>query len=306
MREIADDRATSLRTASTLLEVLQDKEISHTRFIENWFRDFWLVVSAAVRGLDNQDSPVETVLALLSNKPLGEMLSPTGGEEKDHLDQRDPRARHLPWREYDRVECAAVRRRIDYLLTDHPAPFDLQDTMRTVGGSFADIVESSFLQPSEFRLALENWTQQAGSSEEIEPTLWRFPLDARFLSQLLPASLREFSERLKELRNPIGRALARDIGHAVREQFRQSWHWVLDGILDSQVMLATLALRMFRESVGREPSTLEEVVTKGMLRRVPVDPFSRKPLVLSASNRVTIAATDEMEKWDSCAPFRAK
>jgi hypothetical protein len=76
-------------------------------------------------------------------------------------------------------------------------------------------------------------------------------------------SLRLFSGRMQQLRQPAEESL--------RLSLLRTEAW-------KQILVTDLAIRVYRLEHGRDPERLEELVPS-LLKSVPLDPFSKKPLV---------------------------
>ncbi len=180
------------------------------------------------------------------------------------------------------------------LLTDHPTPFDRDETIRLSSERLAEVIRvlefdrsrPSELDDEELELVAKLWPESIGLD-----VLSLFPLHLggpswdsweEFWNEIVTAA--EASEQLAEIPNVFGKyfiAIHSDwanadtlAGAVVRQRVRV------------EATLATLAIRRFERLRQRLPKSLHELVDAKLLTKLPRDPIDDQPLRYDSSRRV--------------------
>ncbi len=180
------------------------------------------------------------------------------------------------------------------LLTEHPAPFDRDETIRLSSQRLAEVIgvlefdrsRPSELDDEELELVAKLWPESMGLDAFSVLTLhlggpswdsWE-----EFWNEIVTAA--EASEQLAEIPNVFGKyfiAIHSDLANAdtlagavVRRRVRV------------EATLATLAIRRFERLHQKLPKSLQELVDAKLLTELPRDPIDDQPLRYDSSRRV--------------------
>jgi hypothetical protein len=104
-------------------------------------------------------------------------------------------------------------------------------------------------------------------------------------------------QALRRVHNPVGKLMAvqTDTTNAVRRAFHI-------GLLRNDVAQVMLAMRLYMDQHSEPPKLLNDLVDGGLLPKVPVDPFSAKPLSYSPAKGIVwsfgVDEKDDGGHWD--------
>ncbi|HVC98075.1 MAG TPA: hypothetical protein VND64_30675 [Pirellulales bacterium] len=245
---------------------------------------FWsLPIFDRLAAADTLDKFVDTLLeryySLLPLAPVDNAAAPVATDDRN------------AWR----------RERIMFLLEGHPAPFDIDQTVRMASGAIAAAVRafdarplSSPPAPTPQREVSSRVLDQGAWPAHFDPVLLYEYIgnsrDARkhrkllkdcmspeMLASIQPprrAALAVAKRKLREISNPVGRLLVER--GACMPMVNPST--VARSPAEELATKVSLAIRLYFDRFGRAPSELGELVAAGLLPQQPIDPFDGLPL----------------------------
>lgn len=209
---------------------------------------------------------------------------------EDRVDTKDPEALAKlvfgPELEAPRSNLPA-RQAFLQVIADHPRPLDTLPTVQLLVEKARRQIESTRLDWTSHKKeqSLEPEAILAAWPVELRPSSLREEIKEAVLGNtakpepISEALIRQTREAFAKISNPVGKYLAVD------------WHVVRFGLPDEPALRsalvleadleatrAILALRLHSESFGEPAPTLETLVERKLLREVPRDPFTGKPL----------------------------
>ena len=177
---------------------------------------------------------------------------------------------------FNRIRASSLRHRdLQAILREHPSPFDLPETLRLASNLYLEQLASLELSWNHRRKNVEAKLQQ-----EIGTISRQLRLDAMSTLELGFGGdyepLDEYttiriSKRLSSLRNPFGKMLLQSVVHGYRDTSTIAVHFVQTGTL--VIHRTTLAVHLYQRRHGRLPERLDQLVSDGILKEVPADPF---------------------------------
>lgn len=176
------------------------------------------------------------------------------------------------------------RRDLATVLTDHPRPFNKQDTVRLANDlhlSYVDSLSRPWLTRGNSRLEqliqeLSAWpTELSGDGVVVAGMMDDEPEPA------IPAGkLRAAKAALRKIDNVFGKYL---VDQATGTMDVPTLHFQQAGVAAAQLRIA---LRMYEATHGRLPTELRALVAEGLPPAVPRDPFDGQSFKYSAERRV--------------------
>jgi hypothetical protein len=174
-----------------------------------------------------------------------------------------------------------VERGIVAILDGHPNPLDKADTLRVGGQVLARYLEALGKPWNDAKKSTEDLL--VGTNPWLDELL---PFRELFESplELSEEEISQAREALAATENPVGRALLHSLFVCVSDWVLVAFPYRHAACLEST--RAIVALRLYELRTGRLPTTLRTLVRSGILREVPPDPFTGKPLSYSAEHRL--------------------
>ncbi|NLE39809.1 MAG: hypothetical protein GX621_17455 [Pirellulaceae bacterium] len=188
------------------------------------------------------------------------------------------------------------------VLKDHPSPFEPTATARIVGDGITEFAEWSALPSSQFLRRSDAYWMRLHEGDIPEFDMW--PIEVSLVIPTLPVLPRRrvasLGETLKEVQNPLGRLLARDILREVCGM-SLSFDWLLwfGYMARLEGACAVVAIRAYELDKQKLPARLDELVSEGLLDRIPTDPFAERELIYQPERRrITVDLNEEeMTAW---------
>ncbi len=177
----------------------------------------------------------------------------------------------------------------------HADPFDRAATARIVSEGWQEVFDSLDEQYARWtgqreflREALKPWTD-----EDADDLLLRGNLSDKKLSAL--------RTKAASVSNPYGRMLAGMLIDTTDALYGSLFSYKMRG----EVLKAVIGIKLFEKRFGILPSTLGDLVAKGVLKSSPIDPFTGGPLGYDAKRRIVWSASrDGKDDGGKGEPFK--
>ncbi len=160
------------------------------------------------------------------------------------------------------------------LLEGHPNPFDRKATLQLASSFYKKVIEQASLPPAKQKeiedpseSLLASWPPNIlNHSTEIDLD------DEEAKANLTPAQIEEYRASLVKVDNPVGKLFAA----MMLPVFSQSNVADSKAVANTRATRIILAIQIYKRQTGKYPSSLSELAKIGILKAVPLDPFSGK------------------------------
>ena len=184
-------------------------------------------------------------------------------------------------------DIGAERMAAAAILEGHTRPFDKAETVSLLGEKVLQLMD----------LSRRPWKEQSGSLPEAEAIrtvaeLWPPELQNSGAFQVPGAeSVLAARRALASIDNPLGKLCVHHYQQArtllvIEAGVLAELRITIEGEAQRALVLAAMGARLDEQRRGETPSTLQEVVRRGALPRLPIDPYDDQPIRYDPARRL--------------------